>query len=327
MNTQLRRLRPLGITDILDETVDLYRSNFALLVGSAAIVYVPVFLLTSFLNNPGASRSFDLYSAIIMIITLAAEAVVTGALTYGISDSYLGRKSSIASCYKRILRSKIFWPFIGIVLLKSLITAGPLQVIGVFAPSNPDPTLHGQDMMAYVINALVFGGLAFIFFIWFVYASIKLLFLESAFILEANGAFKSMKRSLHLTNGYYWKIFGVMLITLIVIGLVFGLIVGPVYGAYIGPEIMGQKGTTGLLVLATLLMTVFGTLLVPIPSIIAILLYYDIRVRKEGYDLELLAGELDHKTKEMSAHDITSLPQEKIPQPEPEQSTPVDGQQ
>lgn len=326
MNTQLRRLRPLGITDILDETVDLYKSNFALLVGSAAIVYVPVFLLSSFLNKPGENQSFDIYTAIFMIVTLAAEAVVTGALTYGISDCYLGRKSSIALCYKRILRSKIFWPFIGIVILKSIITSGPLQMLGVFAPTT-NPTLQGQDLMILMIDALIFSGLAFICFIWFVYAGIKLLFLESAFILEANGAFKSMKRSLHLTNGYYWKIFGVMLIALIVIGLVFMVIVAPVYGVYLTRIMTGQNVSFGLFILSTFLMTALGTLLVPIPSIIAILLYYDIRVRKEGYDLELLAGELDHKTREMLARDITSLPQERITQPEHEQSTPVDGQQ
>jgi hypothetical protein len=55
-----------------------------------------------------------------------------------------------------------------------------------------------------------------------------------------------------------------------------------------------------------------GTLLAPIPAIVAILLYYDIRIRKEGFDLELLANELDQKTRELSAQDITSLPQEQI---------------
>ena len=41
------RLRPMGIADILDETVDIYKNNFALLIGITALVYVPFSLLSS----------------------------------------------------------------------------------------------------------------------------------------------------------------------------------------------------------------------------------------------------------------------------------------
>ena len=45
------RLRPLGIADILDETVELYKTNFLLLIGIAAVVYVPASFLGALLPH------------------------------------------------------------------------------------------------------------------------------------------------------------------------------------------------------------------------------------------------------------------------------------
>ncbi|MEN6357355.1 MAG: glycerophosphoryl diester phosphodiesterase membrane domain-containing protein [Armatimonadota bacterium] len=313
MQTGIRRLRPLGITDILDETVDLYKSNFALFVGSAAILYIPIFLISGFLNDPVGGRGGDLASILLMLLMLASEAVVTGALTYGISERYLGRHTTIAACYKRILDSKAFWKFIGIVLLKDLITIGPLQIVGMAVPAPGNDMTMQQDIMATAAFLMVIGALSIVGMIWAVYAGTKLFLLEPAFILEAKGGFKSMGRSMSLTKGYFWKIFGLLIIVGIALGLIIMILVGPVYGIYILKLSRGEVSTS-LAVLSSILLTVVGTLAVPIPAILSILIYYDIRVRKEGFDLELLANELDRKTQEISANDITSLPQEKTDQ-------------
>ena len=59
-----------------------------------------------------------------------------------------------------------------------------------------------------------------------------------------------------------------------------------------------------------------------------ILLYYDIRIRKEGLDLELLAAELHANAKQAPAWAAQPLPQEQVPTATPtvqEQAPPEEG--
>ena len=45
MGTSSNLLRPMGIGDILDGAINLYRRNFLLLIGISAWVYIPIYLL------------------------------------------------------------------------------------------------------------------------------------------------------------------------------------------------------------------------------------------------------------------------------------------
>jgi uncharacterized membrane protein len=119
--------------------------------------------------------------------------------------------------------------------------------------------------------ALIFP--AFILFtMWFV--------ATPACVVEQLGPIRSMGRSRQLTKGHRWKIFGLMLSLFIVLGLVSGVL-----GATLG----AVGGTTLALVGAVLWSGVWGAFY----AISVVVTYHDLRVAKEGTDIDQIAAVFD----------------------------------
>ncbi|MDO8683192.1 MAG: hypothetical protein Q7N50_06895, partial [Armatimonadota bacterium] len=80
-----RRLRPMGIGDLLDEMFDVYRSNFITLVGIMAVVQVPVTMVGLIITElprkpiPGAGLFY-------ILIALAAGFLTLAAATWAVSE-------------------------------------------------------------------------------------------------------------------------------------------------------------------------------------------------------------------------------------------------
>ena len=98
-----------------------------------------------------------------------------------------------------------------------------------------------------------------------------------------------MSRSKALAAGNLDKIFSVgflVLLIAIAINIPFSFI-----GGVLGGMIFAQNAT--LLLLTSQLVGIIGQIIiVPIGAIAYILLYYDLRIRKEGFDLEMLANNI-----------------------------------
>ena len=201
MRSEHRRFRPMGAMDILDEVIDIYKSNFALLLGVAAILYVPISVIngltTDYSGRPGRVD----WATLLMI---PFEAIVTGALAYGISERYLNKQVSITDCYRRILARPVLLSLICAVLIKTLIVFGPLLALMlVFHPNIPrDPSLMTPEQ---AVRLLAFCALAFIGFIWTFVFGVKMLLVEPALVIERKGALASIARSWKATGGIFWK--------------------------------------------------------------------------------------------------------------------------
>lgn len=103
-----------------------------------------------------------------------------------------------------------------------------------------------------------------------IYFAITWAFIWQAALLEGCGPRAALRRSSALVKESWWRVLGVMLL--------FGLIAGAI---------------SGVLGIIPVLGSIVGAILsAPIAIIGSTLLYYDLRVRKEGYSLEVLAGEL-----------------------------------
>jgi len=117
-------------------------------------------------------------------------------------------------------------------------------------------------------------------------AMLLLVFCLPAAIIERRGPIESFKRSIDLGKGYYWRNFGVLLLAMLV-GFVVMVAIGLVFGvtlALLGadPEGFAFNFVVGVLT----------SLATPLFQIPAILLYYDMRARKEHFDGSALAQEL-----------------------------------
>jgi len=121
-----------------------------------------------------------------------------------------------------------------------------------------------------------------------------------AIVVEDLGATKGMGRSWRLAAGNTGKILGLSLCIWII-----GLVVGSVFGA------AGLLAASQLPGLAQMFFTQFVDLLanilvMPIGVTATILMYYDLRIRKEGFDLEMLAERL---AAEGGGGDVMAMPQ------------------
>jgi hypothetical protein len=101
-----------------------------------------------------------------------------------------------------------------------------------------------------------------------------------ACVVERTGPWTSLKRSAALTKGHRWKIFGLMFLMIIVSLIVAGLL----------QVVLPQFGSTILVMLGTLL---WGALWTAYYSIAVVMSYHDLRVAKEGIDIEQIASVFD----------------------------------
>src|SRR5688572_897428 len=106
-------MRPLGLTEILDESFGLYRKRFGLLFGIALIPNVVVGLLTAFMSVQMASTvpgDFTqlmvmlMFSMILLLVAYLGAEVGNAAMTSAISEGILGRMSTLGSSYRRVGR-------------------------------------------------------------------------------------------------------------------------------------------------------------------------------------------------------------------------------
>lgn len=108
-----------------------------------------------------------------------------------------------------------------------------------------------------------------------------------ALVLEQPlGSIDAMNRSWELTKGFRGKVFVTMLVALLFL-LIPTMIVGVVAG-------IGAFVATWPPFVTAILTGVLQVFAYPFLYVVVTVLYYDLRVRKEGYDLELLAATATH---------------------------------
>jgi hypothetical protein len=261
-----RILRPLEFGDIIDETFDLYKKNFFLFAGISAVIILPIMLLQGLLyqapnpSNPAAAVGAGITAILVLFLLVPGSYAIAGVTAWAVSQTYLGTVPTILDSYKAI-RGRLLsftWTMFATGLLTSLGTA--LCV----APG--------------------------------VYLALTYALVSPVFIIEGLGGGDARRRSGQLASGNYWRIFVVLLLAGIFNFIISALFQfgGAILFTHTNPFVpaTGASVSTGAAVAASLLEGIGTCLATPIAVIAAVMLYYDIRVRKEGFDIELLAQSL-----------------------------------
>jgi len=257
--------------------------------------------------------------ALVVLLMIVIEPLVTGALTFAISDRYLGRETSIRSCYRRVLRSHVFLRLLGATALRYLlmlvapaiaVTIGVVFAFFVLADSGFNAL---AVMLVAVLILLALGSIVVV-----AYLMLRLLLLEPMIVLENAGVWDAIKRSWQLLDGNVGKAFAPMLVAVVVVMVVSWIVTGPTQFVMAMKTGAGQTPGQGLVMMNAILSTAVQTLLLPVTSIVTILLYYDLRIRKEGFDLEMLAADLDARSRKPEPGGYSQLPQENSPAQQPE---------
>lgn len=296
-------LRPLNLADLFDLVVRLYRSNFGDIVRIAAVVYIPLGVVqiasASVLFHdfdvdspmpelPGISVIGAVGYTLFLILFFFSIPLMQAAVAKAVADIYLGGRITLGSVYRFALRC---WPrLVGVTVVNGMIVLGVL-VVGTLLPVALTIGLRatlgaGWPPSPGVPEAIV-AALAFLVALQLsIVVTVKLFFSPLAVVLEEIGIIEALRRSWELTGGHFWRILVAVSLLWLLVTVLTGIIVWPAQIATIFlQEIsfnLAQAVLNGLSSFAQLFIQ-------PIQIIGTVLLYYDLRMRKEGFDLVMMA--------------------------------------
>jgi hypothetical protein len=272
-------LKPMELGEILDGALTMYRRHFGLLLRLAVMaLWLPVSVNIYLQLTGGPLQHTVLYFFTALFQYFAGLFLTAGAIRI-ISDSYLGRPATIGPAVA-LGMSKIL-PLFGVALGKTILLGLIMALVGVVAAVSIPAGAAGGSGVA-VLLALVVAGLG----IWlFIFVACGYAVTTQVVVLEPlDGAFDSFGRSWELTRGLKAKVAGVA----VVAGLIF-FVPTMALGGYAG--ILQQTNALWGQILSAFL-ALLPIVLSPILACVFTVLYYDLRIRREGFDLQVLGQSL-----------------------------------
>jgi len=265
-------LRPLSTSELLDRTFHLYRNNFLVFAGIMAIPQLVVLALqlgTAGLIWEHSVAGIGAAALLATIIAglagyLAAE-ISHAATIMAVSNLHLDRPATIGSAFSSA-RSSMFR-----VIVMSIMILIAVSIALIF---------------------LVIPG---------IYLALAWSLAIPVTVLEG-GWLKSISRSKTLTKGSRWRI---LLIYLLIILLSFVVSMMLQFALLLSIRLFGVHDGTTLLAMTRAMQSVGGflstSLVGPLATIALTLVYYDLRVRKEGFDLQLMMAMLQPSSETAAA--------------------------
>ena len=258
-------LRPLTLGELLDRTFFLYRKNFLLFAGITALPHLVLLAfqlagigIQQWRTSAGAGVNL-LWIFATLILTLGVTAASQGATVIAVSHVHLDRPTSITESFAGIK---------GRILYLALIMIG--YGIGI-----------GVGFVLLIVPGIILG------LMWALTIPVA--------VLEETGLRDSVNRSAQLTKGSRGRVFVVYLLFFALIYAVIMVWEMPILFA-VGMNARSHPGV-GIPLWAQISIQV-GTFISqclagPLMTIGLSLLYYDQRVRKEGFDLQHMMATLD----------------------------------
>lgn len=298
-------LRPLSVGEILDGAFAVVRWNpkaalvpSAIIASTVGIVQALLTLLFRQLllhgvtfspqgtvpaSQEGAVAGFGLSTiAIVFVLYLTSNAVLTAILSVVVGQGVLGNRETPGAAW-RAARPRVL-PLIGVICLKALILgvggvlAFTVVIFLAFAIGAAANTAVAGALFGVILGIATLVGIATIWIRWALTTPIV--------VLERSRATASLNRSWRLVRKSAWRVFGIMLLTALIVGVAqlvirtpLTLISGNPFGNHrtgVVPIILGAIG--GIIAL---------TLTAPLQAGVSVLLYADLRMRREGLDIVL----------------------------------------
>ncbi len=259
-------LRPLSIGEILDAGIKVVQRQWRPLIKSILLFVFPLAVVSTLLvaaidpdqlelnpeNTPplGQEDAADLGGmAVTLVLGVLTFLMVTIACFKIVCDAWLGATPDVGRSLRFGLRR--VWP---------------------------------AFLLTLVWTVCVFGAaLLIIPGIWLcVVWSLSL----PALLFEGAGPIQALRRSFALVKGRWWATFLLVLVGLVLVTL-FGTVVSLLPQAF--AEIFAPENALANGIASVIGTTIAGVILYPYSSALLTIMYFDQRVRKEGFDLQLLA--------------------------------------
>lgn len=260
------RLRPLQVGEILDAAIKVFRGRFTTLVKAVFPVIAPI----------------EIFSVLIEL-SIPRDAFQTNEFGETTADG-----GAIAGMFVAI----------GIVALlgyfaTQLATAASLKIVSD-SYLGKETTWYESLTFAFKrlksvawVGALIFllmaAGLPF--------CAVPTVYMWVAFsvaipvvLLEGIPGTRALHRSKRLVEGRWWSVAGILAVALI-LTFVVGAVVGGIFSAIA----VGAGSETVAVLVDAFSSILVSSVVTPFTAAVVTIVYFDLRVRKEGFDLELLA--------------------------------------
>jgi hypothetical protein len=203
----------------------------------------------------------------------------------------LGQPMSLAQAWEQV--RPVLWRLLGIALLSGLIVYGALVLpiaLGAGAVYAAGPMALFGAIPIGVAGAVAAA-----------YLYVRLSLAPAVAVLERAGVRTSLRRSGILVRRSWWRICGILLLTMIIGSFVANVLQIPFLVGGAGPTGLGrltdpEGTTTTVLVLSYIGAGVAQTVVAPFTAGVRALLYIDRRMRAEGLDVALNAAAAQRQT-------------------------------
>lgn len=309
-------LRPLSIGDIYQGAFAAIKTNARTMFGFTAAL-LGVVLVISIATNyaiinlvlPNYLSSDSPYSAAFTslsgsfsqlggtLLQALATVLLSGLIVVAVSRSVLGRVASSKEVWERT-KSK-FLPLIGLNIITGIIS-GLMVIIGIVAffvllasvastAETETELWQGMGIALVGIFILIVAGV-----VVSSYLSIKFSVASPAMVLENLGVFAAIGRSWSLTRKNFWRLLGINILTTIITSMVAGVFGGIASALSVIFVVAGSSSPEDAItsintayILTMVMSSIAQLLILPFTSSVNALLYIDLRMRKEGLDVEL----------------------------------------
>jgi hypothetical protein len=252
-------LRPLTLGEILDRTFTIYRNYFLLFLGISGLPRVAVIALQipqvwlgyETRGQVGFSMFLGLFSLVLAVISIVAYLYSQGGTVIAISEIYLGRSITIGQALGRVKGH-----------------AGTLFAIAI-------------------LNGLAVLGASLLLIIPGIYVACRLITSVPSSLIEDRTARDSLSRSWELTRGFAGRAFLIGLLFFVLILAADLLFVGP-FSVGMVISLRNQSVSLFSQMGATLGGQIGAILTQPVLLIATAIYYFDLRVRKEAFDLQFM---------------------------------------
>lgn len=264
------QLRPLGVGEIIDVSFRLYRKHFATFIALAAVGVLPgqVLSLLITLSVLPERRVFTNFQGDDVVVfesqtgawaTIAAllvtfgigfivQAISAAATTKAVADGYVGDQTPSFGDSLGAVTARL-----GAVVATSLLYT--LGLIGGF------------------ILCILPG----------IFLSVAWVATTPALMIERLSPTGSLRRSFELVRGRWWPALGLQVLLAIITGILSAIITLPITTIVLSDGVQ----TAGDAFVQAIVQTIAVLLFAPLSAVAAVVLYFDLRVRKEGFDLLL----------------------------------------
>jgi hypothetical protein len=259
------QLRPLSVGEVLDASFKVVRQSFGTLATCVLVVALPLNIVNTLITASTSDNAFNLDSAtttgdvstgtalagslLTTVLSLVLTTIAAAACFRAVSSVYLGEQPTVGESLS-FAASK----------LMPLIWLSVLFTIGLIP--------------AFI--ALVIPG------IWLAVAwSVS----YPALLFEDVRGSKALGRSFRLVRGRWWPTFGALLVMYLIVIVISGIL-GVLFGATLIASLDSEAVAA---VIYTIVNTLSSLITLPLFAAVLTIIYFDLRVRKEGFDLHLLA--------------------------------------